>query len=101
VGEENACRVRFVAAPDGRQIPIPAGGLGLPGGELAVVRDDAEVTIHPRTENGYYVVVNNADPSNDEALGLFSEFSVEGAIATLERLATRAFAVGIYSFRVP
>jgi hypothetical protein len=33
------------------------------------------------------VVVNNADPSNDEAASLFSELTVEGAITTLENLA--------------
>jgi hypothetical protein len=36
--------------------------------------------------------VNNADPSNNEAADLFSEFTVEGAITTLERLASQAFA---------
>src|SRR5215831_5268263 len=92
MGDDNTCRVRMVSAPDGTDIPVPAGGLGLPSGQAVVIRDDAEVQIHPRSDSGYYVVVNNADPSNDEATELFSEFTVEGAITTLERLATEAFA---------
>jgi hypothetical protein len=91
MGDENACRVRIVSAPDGTDIPVPAGGLGLASG-LVEIRDDAQVQIHPRSDSGYYVVVNNADPSNDEATELFSEFTVEGAITTLERLATEPFA---------
>jgi hypothetical protein len=80
----------MVAAPDGTDIPVPSGGVGLSSG-LVDIRSDAEVQIHPKSENGYYVVVNNADPSNDEANNLFSEFSVEGAITTLKNLASRAF----------
>jgi hypothetical protein len=100
MSEENACRVRLVAAPDGTEIPVPAGGLGLPSGQTAVIKDDAEVQIHPKSENGYYVVVNNADPSNDEASNLFSELTVEGAITTLEHLAADAFeAVPQIAFR--
>ena len=72
------------------EIPVPADGLGLASG-LVSIRDDAEVQIHTKSGNGYYVVVNNADPSNDEAAGLFIEFTVEGAITTLEKLATQAF----------
>jgi hypothetical protein len=88
--EENACRVRMVDAPDGVQIPVPAGGLGL-GSGLVNIRDDAEVQIHVTSNNGYYVVVNNAEPSNDEASDLFSELTVETAVTKLERLATLAF----------
>ena len=88
--EEVACRVRVVVAPDGTEIPVPVGGLGLASGAV-VIRDDAEVQVHPRGDNGFYVVLNNAGPSNDEAQDIFSELSVEGAITTLERLATQAF----------
>src|SRR5437667_12417593 len=88
--DENACRVRTIAAPDGVDIPVPAGGLGLNSGELVIIRDDADVQIQV-ADNGYYVVVNNTEPSNDEAAHLFEELSVEGAITTLEHLASDAF----------
>jgi hypothetical protein len=84
------CGVRQVAAPDGTMIPVPVGGLGLSDGAVDI-SEDAEVQIHPRSENGYYVVLNNDDPSNEEASDLFTEFTTEGAITTLEHLATQAF----------
>jgi hypothetical protein len=87
--EELACRVRVVVAPDGTEIPVPVGGLGLASGAVDI-RDDAEVQVQ-RNDNGFYVVLNNAEPSNDEAQDLFSELTVEGAITTLEHLATQAF----------
>jgi hypothetical protein len=90
MAEEVACRTRMVTAPDGTEIPVPAGGLGLADG-LVLIRDDADVQVHPRSENGYYVVLNNAESSNNEAQDLFVEFTVEGAITTLERLAVEAF----------
>jgi hypothetical protein len=89
--ETNACSVRVVTAPDGTQIPVPAGGVGLPDGSMAIIRNDADVQISPKSDNGYYVVLNNADPSNEEASSLFAEFTTEGAIKTLENLATEAF----------
>ena len=85
-----SCNVRSIPAPDGRDIPVPSGGIGLSGGGSAVIRDDAEVQISV-SDNGYYVVVNNADPSNNEARDLFGELTVEGAITTIERLASAAF----------
>jgi len=88
--DENACRVRSVTAPDGVDIPVPAGGVGLASGELVIIRDDAEASIQ-LAGNGYYVVVDNADPANDEAANLFEELTVEGAITTLEHLAAEAF----------
>lgn len=91
MGNENTCRVRMVSAPDGTQIPVPAGGINA-GNGVVDIRDDADVQIQPKSENGYYVVVNNAEPSNDEASETFSELTVEGAITTLERLAGEAFA---------
>jgi hypothetical protein len=84
------CGVRQVAAPDGTMIPVPVGGLGLSDGAVDI-GEDAEVQIHPRSDNGYYVVLNNDDPSNEEASDLFTEFTTEGAITTLEHLATQAF----------
>lgn len=88
--EEVACRIRLVTAPDGVDIPVPSGGVGLASG-MVEIRDDAQVSVQV-SDNGYYVVVNNAGPSNDEASDLFTEFTVEGAITTLEHLATEAFA---------
>jgi hypothetical protein len=90
MGGENTCRVRVVESSDGASIPVPAGGIGLANGTIVDIRDDAEVQIS-KGDSGYYVVVNNADASNDEASGLFSELSVEGAITTLERMAGEAF----------
>jgi hypothetical protein len=87
--EELACRVRVVVARDGTEIPVPVGGLGLASGAVDI-RDDADVQVQ-RNDNGFYVVLNNAEPSNDEAQDLFSELTVEGAITTLEHLATQAF----------
>ena len=84
---ENTCHVCIVSAPDGTQIPVPAGVLGLPSGAVEI-RDDAEVQIHSKSKNGYYIIVNKAGPSNNEVADLFSEFTVEGAITTLERLAS-------------
>jgi hypothetical protein len=87
----NVCGVRNVAAPDGVNILVPSGGVGLASGELVTVRSDASVSIQV-SDAGYYVTVNNADPSNNEAADLFTELTVEGAIASLEKLATQAFA---------
>jgi hypothetical protein len=72
-------------------IPTPVGGLGLSDGAVDISLD-AEVQIHPPSEKGFYVVINNDDPSNQEASDLFAELSKEGAIHTLENLATNAFA---------
>ena len=88
--EEVACRVRVVTAPDGVDIPVPVGGIGLATGTV-IIRDDADVSIQV-SDSGYYVAVNNAEPSNDEAAELFEHFTVEGAITTLEHLAAKAFA---------
>jgi len=89
--ETVACSVRMVTAPDGVDIPVPSGGVGLASGQMVDIREDAEVQIQI-SNAGYYVVVNNADPANDEATDLFTEFTTEGAIATLEHLASEAFA---------
>jgi hypothetical protein len=89
--DANVCGVRNVQAPDGTQIPVPVGGVGLAGGELVTIRQDADVSIQCN-DNAYYVTVNNADPSNDEASNLFTELTTEGAITTLEHLASDAFA---------
>jgi len=60
-------------------------------GGSTIIRDDASVQITP-SDNGYYVVVNNADPSNSEASDLFGELTVEGGISAIEHLAAEAFA---------
>ena len=75
--EEVACRVRVVTAPDGVDIPVPAGGIGLSTG-MVTIRDDADVSIQV-SDNGYCVAVNNAEPSNDEAAELFEHFTVRGS----------------------
>jgi hypothetical protein len=85
------CGVRTVTAPDGTQIPVPVGGLGLPSGAV-IVSEDAEVQIAPTSTGGFQVVINNTDPSNNEAANLFAEFTQETAIARLEQLAAEAFA---------
>ncbi len=90
MADDNVCAMRMVAAQDGTGIPVPSGGLGLASG-MVTIRNDAQVQIHPKSDHGYYVVVNNADPSNDEAANLFGELTVEGAITTLENLASQAF----------
>jgi hypothetical protein len=90
VTDEIACRVCVVNAPDGTEIPVPAGGIGLCDGDITI-RDDAPVQVHPRSANGWYVVLDNTDASNDEASDLFSELTTEGAITTLEHLAAEAF----------
>jgi hypothetical protein len=90
-GEDTlVCGVRTVTAPDGVEIPVPVGGVGLASG-MVEIRDDAQTQVQV-SDAGYYVVVNNADPSNEEAADLFSELTVEGAITTLEHLAAEAFA---------
>ena len=61
--EEVACRVRLITATDGVNIPVPAGGVGLVSG-MVEIRDDAQVSVQV-SDNGYYVVVNNAGPSNE------------------------------------
>lgn len=90
MSNENVCGIRLVPAPDGAQIPVPVGGLGLASGTVEI-REDVQIQVHPRSGNGYYVVVNNSEPSNVEAGDVFAELSVEGAITALEQLATQAF----------
>jgi hypothetical protein len=55
MGEELTCGVRNVTAPDGTEIPVPVGGLGLEGGELVTTRNDAQVQIsEPDDASRYY-----------------------------------------------
>lgn len=90
MNDQNVCGVKLVASPDGTDIPIPSDGLAF-NGELITIKEDAEVQIHPLSENGYYIVLNNSESSNDEAADLFTELTTEGAITTLEHLASEAF----------
>ncbi len=90
--DTNVCDVRTVSAPDGTDIPVPSGGVGLGDGSTLIVRPDAQVQVSPKSDNGWYVVINTAEESNNEAADLFKEFTVEGAIHTLEKLATEALA---------
>jgi hypothetical protein len=78
-------------APDGFDIPIPVGGVGLPSGEDVDVSPDAAVSISANSGAGYYIAVNNADPSNDEATELFGELATETGLTTIETLAVAAF----------
>ena len=90
--DTNRGDVRTVSAPDGTDIPVPSGGLGLGDGSTLDVRPDAQVQVSPKSDNGWYVVVDTADASNNEAADLFKELTVEGAIHTLEKMATDALA---------
>lgn len=81
----------MVTAPDGTAIPVPSGGIGLSNGREVEIRTDAQVEIQT-SGDGYYVVVNNSDPANEEAVDLFDELATEGAIKTIETLAEKAFA---------
>jgi hypothetical protein len=87
---DDICGTRLVTAPDGRSIPVPVGGLGLANGSV-LIRDDANVQITTSDDGSYYVAVNNAAPSNEEAHALFQELTGEHAITAIERLATNAF----------
>jgi len=84
------CGVRNVPAPDGRDIPVPSGQMGLPNGSV-YVKPDAEVAISI-FGNGYYVVVNNCDPSREsEAEALFGEFASEISESAIEAAIEHAF----------
>jgi hypothetical protein len=87
----NICGVRTVQSPDGFDVPVPSGDVGLPSGETIDVRHDADVQVSSRSNNGFYVAVNNADPYNDEAEHLFAEFATENGIEMVGRLAVAAF----------
>jgi hypothetical protein len=91
MGDELTCGVRIVPSPDGTDIPVPTGGLGLASGPV-ILREDAAVQISGSADQGYYVVVNNsAEGSNEEAGELFGELATETAITKLEHMATEAF----------
>jgi hypothetical protein len=91
----NMCGVRTVQSPDGADIPIPVGGVGLASGEEIDVHADAPVSISSGGEGGYYVAINNADPSNDEAAELFGELATETGLKTIETLAVAAFGAAV------
>ncbi len=93
--EANVCGVRTVQSPDGSDVPVPTGGVGLPGGETVVVKDDADVQVSSNTANGFYVAVNNADPSNDEAAHLFGEFATEAGLEGIGAMAVAAFGAAV------
>ena len=91
----NVCGVRTVQSPDGFDVPVPSGAVGLGSGETVMVRDDADVQVSSRSDNGFYVAVNNADPSNDEASHLFGEFATEVGLKSIEGLAVAAFGAAV------
>jgi hypothetical protein len=85
----------MVSAPDGRNIPVPVGGIGLYDGSNATIRDDADMQISINETGAYHVVINNADASNEEAKHLAGEFAGEAGISVLERAATAGVYRGI------
>lgn len=94
------CDMRNEDAPDGTSIPIPVGGLGLPDGGSATIREDAEVQILENHDErggllGYYVVINNIEESDSEASSLFGHLAQEASINEIEHLATTAFGKGL------
>jgi len=89
--DPNVCATRMVQAPDGQNIPVPVGGIGLPDGSSAITRDNADVNILIKDDGSYYVAVDNADPSNNEAQGLFGDLAGHAGIAKLEQMAADAF----------
>ena len=96
--DPTTCSVRTVTAPDGVDIPVPEGGLGLPDGSSVTIAADATFQINVKRDGdgnvvGYYVVVNSA-PGSDEASSLFGELAQETAIARLEQMAGEIFATG-------
>lgn len=91
----NICGVRTVQSPDGFDVPVPSGGVGLAGGETIDVREDAEVQVSSKSNNGFYVAINNADPSNDEAEHVFADFATEAGIETVGKLAVAAFGAAV------
>ena len=60
-----------------------------------IVRDDADVRVSPKANNGFYVAINNAEPSNDEASHLFGEIVTEGGLEAVGTLAVAAFGVAV------
>jgi hypothetical protein len=91
----NVCGVRTVQSPDGFDVPVPSGGVGLPSGETIDVRGDADVQVSSKSNNGFYVALNNAEPSNDEAEHLFAEFATEGGLEGIALLAVAAFGAAV------
>ncbi|WP_368622182.1 hypothetical protein [Paraburkholderia sp. BR13444] len=91
----NVCGVRTVQSPDGFDVPVPSGAVGLNTGETVTIHDDAEVQVSSKLDNGFYVVVNNADPSNDEASHLFGELATEVGLKSIEGLAVAAFGAAV------
>jgi hypothetical protein len=81
-------------APDGRDIPVPSGEVGLPNGSV-FVRPDADVQI-ALLGNGYNVVVNNGDASSSsESSQLFEELAGEVGETAFEAALEHAFQAAI------
>ena len=77
----------FESAPDGTLIPVPDEA---PGGNR--IRDDATVTVNPRTSAGYYVTIFNASPESagGEFSHILTKLLTEAAIARLEHMLAEA-----------
>jgi hypothetical protein len=91
----NVCSARIVQSPDGQDVPVPSGGIGLDTGVTIIVRDDADVQVSSTSDGGFYVEVNNAGPSNDEASHLFGELGTEAGVKTIETMVVEAFGLAV------
>jgi hypothetical protein len=91
----NVCGVRTVRSPDAFDVPVPAGGVGLPSGETIDIREDADVQASSKSASGFYVAINNAAPANDEAERLFGEFATESGLEAIGALAVSAFGAAV------
>lgn len=74
---------RFEAAPDpdGTLIPIPAEA---PQGKP--IRDDAQITVNARRDNGYYVTIYNGPPDKPSGVDdVINDLFSEAAMKEIER----------------
>ena len=95
MASQNVCSARIVQSPDGQDVPVPSGGIGLDTGDLVIIRDDADVQVSSGEEGGFYVVVNNAEPSNTEASHLFGELASDVGLKTIGIKAVEAFGLAV------
>lgn len=77
---------RYESAPDGLLIPIPSEA---PEGNP--IRDDAQITVGPRQNSGYYVAIYNGPPDPEGHNGeLLAELLTEASITQLEHMLAEA-----------
>ena len=76
----------YESAPDGLLIPIPSEA---PEGNP--IRDDAQITVGPRQNSGYYVAIYNGPPDPEGHNGeLLAELLTEASITQLEHMLAEA-----------